>query len=189
LEMINDRAPTGTDKLVSVLPYLFPLMDSLLYGRFLMGGFQDNPVVMTLEIIYTLYRSIPFSGFIAFFALSALGNNLALNRLIRYNIQQAIYLDIMLILAGFVGGVLGTVGIHFPILVDALGCSALFLTTLAVLGYASVSSLLGVTPDKIPFISETVTNRLPPPIETLEFDIKTGQFQPKEKKEEDKKDE
>lgn len=181
LEMINDRTPTGTDKIVSCLPYLFPLMDGLTYGRFLFDGVDDNPVVLALAILYSMYRSVPFSGFIAFFGLSALSNNLSINRLTRYNIQQAIYLDIALFIPGFFGAILSVIGLNLPIVTQALGGSAIFLTLLAVIGYASVSSLFGVTPDKIPFISETVSNRMPPPADTLEFDVTTGQLVPKEK--------
>lgn len=74
LEILNDKDPTNTDKLISILPYLFPLMDGLQYGRFLLGadGAESNPLVILLAVIYGLYRSIPFSGFIAFFVLNFL---------------------------------------------------------------------------------------------------------------------
>lgn len=74
LEILNDKEPTTSDKLISILPYLFPLMDGLQYGRFLLGadGAESNPLVILLAVIYGLYRSIPFSGFIAFFVLNFL---------------------------------------------------------------------------------------------------------------------
>ena len=74
LEILNYKDPTNTDKLISILPYLFPLMDGLQYGRFLLGadGAESNPLVILLAVIYGLYRSIPFSGFIAFFVLNFL---------------------------------------------------------------------------------------------------------------------
>merc|ERR1712232_328427 len=34
MELVNDKAPTTTDKVVSVLPYLFPLLDGLAFSRF-----------------------------------------------------------------------------------------------------------------------------------------------------------
>ena len=34
LEFLNEKEPTAVDKAVSVLPYLFPLMDSLQFGKF-----------------------------------------------------------------------------------------------------------------------------------------------------------
>lgn len=74
LEILNDKEPTTSDKFISILPYLFPLMDGLQYGRFLLGadGAESNPLVILLAVIYGLYRSIPFSGFIAFFVLNFL---------------------------------------------------------------------------------------------------------------------
>lgn len=188
LETINDRPPTGTDKLVSVLPYLFPLLDGLNYGRFLLDGSDSNPVVIALAVLYTLYRAIPASGFICFIALSALGNNLSINRLVRFNIRQAILLDIALITPGFFGAILAVMGVTPPPVVTALGCDAAFLTMLAVIAYATVSNLVGATPDKVPLISEAVTMQMPPPTEDLEFDFTTGQFTEK-KKDDEKKDE
>jgi hypothetical protein len=61
LELINDTSPTITDKIVSVLPDLFPLTDRLLFGQFLLSGGERNPLVAALAILYTVYRSIPFS--------------------------------------------------------------------------------------------------------------------------------
>merc|ERR1711966_56776 len=83
LELINDKPPSGTDRIVSVLPYLLPLMDGLSYGKF------------------------PLAGFLAFFGLTFLSGNLAANRLVRFNAQQAIYLDVALFLPGLVATLAG----------------------------------------------------------------------------------
>jgi hypothetical protein len=47
-------------------------MDGLQYGRFLLGaeGAESNPFVVVVAILYSVYRAIPFSGFIAFFVVS-----------------------------------------------------------------------------------------------------------------------
>ena len=164
LEMLNDKAPTGTDKLVSVLPYLLPLLDGLQFGRFLLEG-QDNPVVAVLALLYTLYRSVPLSGFIAYLALNTLKGNLSINRQIRFNMQQAIYLDIALFVPSLIatlnGLVLGGIGVEVPEVVSQLGSDAVFVTLLAGIGYSVASSLLGITPDKIPFISKAAGDRMP----------------------------
>lgn len=77
LEFLNEKEPTASDRALSILPYLFPLMDGLQYGRFLLGADDAgaNPFVVILAVLYTLYRSIPFSGFVAFFALNFLSGN------------------------------------------------------------------------------------------------------------------
>ena len=164
MERFNDKEPTTTDKLVSILPYLLPLLDGLQFGRFLLEG-QDNPAVAVLAILYTLYRSIPFSGFVAFLALSVLSGNLSINRQIRFNMQQAIYFDIALFLPGLIASINGLVlsglGVQIPEGLSQLGSDAVFVTLLAGIGYAVVSSLLGITPDKVPIISNTVNERIP----------------------------
>lgn len=82
LEFLNDAPPNQTEKLLSTLPYLFPLMDGLQYGRFLLQG-EDNVLVNAIALVYVVYRQIPFSGFVAFFALNFLAGNPKLNRLVR----------------------------------------------------------------------------------------------------------
>lgn len=83
LAMINDREPTGSEKLLSILPYLFPLMDSLQFGRFIIMENTDNPLVTIVAILFALYKAVPFGGLIAFFALNFLSSNPGINKLIR----------------------------------------------------------------------------------------------------------
>jgi hypothetical protein len=168
LEMINDRPPTTADKLLSILPYLLPLMDGLQYGRFLLGSEDSasNPLVIAVSLLYLFYRSIPFSGFVAFFALNILSGNLKINRLIRFNMQQAIFLDFALFFPGLLLGasqILGQVmtGVNVtPSIVEA-GYDAVFFSLLAAFAYVTISSLLGITPDNLPIISKFVNDRMP----------------------------
>lgn len=167
LEMLNDAPPTGRDKLLSILPYLFPLMDGLQYGRYLILDIEqtsgDNPVLLALAVLYTLYRSIPFSGFIAFFAINFLSANTRINRLVRFNLQQSIFVDLALFFPGLLTGIgavaLSTLGISLPASFSEIGADAVFYLLLATLAYCTVSSLLGITPDKIPIISQAVLDR------------------------------
>mmetsp|Transcript_20282 Transcript_20282/g.29679 ORF Transcript_20282/g.29679 Transcript_20282/m.29679 type:complete len:391 (+) Transcript_20282:120-1292(+) len=189
LEFLNESEPTTTDKLVSVLPYLFPLMDGLQYGRFILSDAEGNPLVAIVAVIYALYRAIPFSGFAAFFALNFLSNNPSLNRLVRYNMQQAIFLDIALFFPGLVSGllslILGQAGNPIPTALVQISTDAIFVTLLLALGYCSVSSLLGITPDKIPIVSQAVSDRMP----TIDMFDDEGRFIPQEPTSKDEKDE
>jgi len=191
LEFLNDRPPSGTDKLISILPYLFPLMDGLQYGRFLLGNEDgSNPLVAAVAILYTLYRSIPFSGLAAFFALNFLSFNPKINRLIRFNMQQAIFLDIALFFPGLLLGlnqVIGqALGLQMPPSFMEVASDGVFFTMLAVLAYSTVSSLLGITPDKVPILSKAASDRMP----TLEMFDDQGRFigPRRDEDEEDKKD-
>ncbi len=169
LEMINDKPPTTADKVLSIIPYLFPLMDGLQFARILLfsqdSSSIDNPFVAIILLIYALYRTIPFSGFIAFFALNFLSFNPTLNRLIRFNMQQAIFIDIALFFPGLISGVsaiiAGSGAVQLPSGLGGVLETAVFITLLLTLGYASVSSLLGITPDKIPIISKAALDRIP----------------------------
>jgi hypothetical protein len=165
MEMINDKPPTNTDKLVSVIPYLFPLLDSLQFAGFLVNANPENPLSGLVALLFTAYRSIPLGGLIAYFALNFLSGNPSINRLVRFNMRQAISLDIALFFPGFLAAISAFVGqglgLQFPPAFGELGSDALLLTVFATIAYASISSLLGVTPDKIPLISKAVEDRMP----------------------------
>ena len=188
---INDRPPSNTDKIISVLPYLFPLLDGLEFGRFLILGNPDNVVSGILAVMFALYKSIPFGGFIAFFALLSLSGNPGINRLIRFNMQQAIYLDIALFFPGLIAALVGLItkstgGGGVPLEITVLGNDAIFLTMLACVGYCMVSSILGIVPDKIPLISDAVSNRVPTADKVLD-DTSSFFGLKKDKKDEDDK--
>ena len=186
MELLNDNPPTAQDKVISILPYLFPLLDGLQFGRFLLSGQEDNPFVGILALIFTLYRSVPFSGFIVFFLLNFLSNNPSLNRLVRFNMQQAIFLDIALFFPGLIAAVytlvLSGLGVTIPPDVTVIGTDVIFVTLLASLAYCSISSALGITPDKIPLISNAVSDRMP----TVDWFDENGRFIPRQLREEKK---
>lgn len=193
LEFLNEKEPTMGERVVSVLPYLFPLMDGLQYGRFLLSSSDDsNPFVIILAVLYALYRSIPFSGFVAFFALNFLSGNPSLNRLIRFNMQQAIFIDIALFFPSLIIGLGGLIagGAASAITQSAgeLFSDVMFGSLLLVLLYCAGSSLLGKEPDGIPLISDAVKERMP----TIDMFDNEGRFVPRElrgKDQEEKKKE
>lgn len=178
MELVNDKAPTATDKIVSVLPYLFPLIDGLQFARFFIEGNPDSPLATAALIAYGLYRSIPLSGFLSFVTLNFLSSNPKLNKLVRFNMQQAVYLDIALfapaLLVALGAGLLTQLGVQIPASAAELGSDAMFLTLLGTIGYTSISSLLGQVPDKLPFISDRVQNGM---ITPDMFDVE-GRFSP-----------
>mmetsp|Transcript_11886 Transcript_11886/g.26020 ORF Transcript_11886/g.26020 Transcript_11886/m.26020 type:complete len:395 (+) Transcript_11886:105-1289(+) len=190
LEFLNEKEPTTNEKVLSIIPYLFPLMDGLQYGRFLLGGADQegaNPFVVALALLYTLYRSIPFSGFVSFFALSTLSGNPSINRLVRFNMQQAIYLDVALfvpsLLLGVGGLIAGGVGIQVPQQAGELFSDVMFGTLLLTLLYCVGSSVFGKEPASIPLISNAVKDRMP----TIDMFDDEGRFAPTPKDEDDDK--
>lgn len=189
LEFLNEKDPTLSDKVVSVLPYLFPLMDGLQYGRFLLGA-EDaaaNPFVVILALLYSLYRSIPFSGFVAFFALNTLAANPSINRLVRYNMQQAIFLDIALffpsLLIGLGGMIAGGSGSPLTGVAGEIFSDVTFGTLMLTLAYCVGSSLFGKEPDSIPIVSAAVKDRMP----SIDMFDDEGRYIPSERRDEDDK--
>lgn len=163
-EIVNDGPPTFADRWVSILPYLVPLFDSFQYGQKFISS-RDDTVASTLAVFYRLYASIPFSGLIAFFVLSFIANNSQLNRLIRFNIQQAIYIDIALIVPSLLSGVvlvgLPTLGVDLSPEFADLASTATFLVFASSIIYSLISSLaFGQIPNKIPIISDKAEERV-----------------------------
>jgi len=189
LDFLNDKPPTQADKIISIIPYFFPLLDGLQYGKVLFEGNLENPIVIGVATLYALYRSIPFSGFVAFLALNFLSNNPKLNRLVRFNMQQAIFLDIALIVPGLATGLfsigLKVAGGELPASFGTIFPNVIFATLLLSIAYCTISSLLGTTPDKLPFISDSVSNRMP----SIDMFDDKGRFVPRESRSETKEKE
>jgi len=151
-EILNDKPPTNVEKVLSVLPYAFPLLDSLPYASFLVLDNPENPVTQLIASAYFIYRSVPLSGFIAALSLSFLSGIPRINRLIRFNMLQAIYLDIALFVPGLisvlVGGASQWTGQQVPLDAVATASNVLFFASVSAILYATASSLAGQEPDK-----------------------------------------
>ena len=185
LEILNDKEPTTTDKIVSVLPYLFPLLDSVQFGSLLLINNADNPLALIVLALTALFRSIPFGGIATFIAFNFLSQFPNINKLVRYNLLQAIWIDIALFFPGLLGALLGLVGGNvIPPAIKELGSEAVFGTTVLVLIYCVVSSLLGMTPNKIPIISQAVDDRMP----TIDMFDDQGRFRPRRERSDNEKD-
>ena len=176
-ELLNDSPPTVSDRIVSLIPYIFPLVDSIQYGQYMLNKDMDSPIVAFVTTLYAIYQAVPFSGLFAFFVLSFLSGNMSLNRLVRFNMQQAILLDIALIIPGLFGG-LATYCLPtffgIPISQEMIVNSSTltFLLVSSVIIYSCAFSLAGKTPDNVPFISERVEKRVP----TADMFDKEGNF-------------
>mmetsp|Transcript_10372 Transcript_10372/g.31717 ORF Transcript_10372/g.31717 Transcript_10372/m.31717 type:complete len:202 (+) Transcript_10372:2-607(+) len=156
----NDR-PDGKTRLFSILPYMLPLLDSLQYGSFL---FQKFPllrelILVPLAPVFTIYRGIPFFDIAVFFGLFFLVvRNTNISRHIRYNAQQAIMLDLILILPGLFSGLGGQV----PRAVTETASNTVFYAMLVSVGYAAVENAKGNLPNQIPLVSESVDSQIGP---------------------------
>lgn len=151
---------TPSDRIFASLPYLLPLIDGIVFGSFLFRQFPVVALVFSpLLPLVTLYRSIPFSGLIIFFALFLLViRNENISHFIRFNAMQAILLDIVIFLFSIVLQILMPVpGAGFAI--ETL-TNTLFLGMVAAVAYAVAQSLLGRYAE-IPAISDAVRMQVP----------------------------
>lgn len=145
---------TVSDRIFACLPYLLPLIDGLMFGRFL---FQQFPVLQLLLIplapLMQIYR-LPFASLIIFFALYlGVVRNENISHFIRFNAMQAILLDIVLMLCGLVLPLL-TQGVQIAFIAETL-YNMVFLGVLAAFIYAVVQSALGRYAE-IPPLSDAV---------------------------------
>ena len=152
LPMSSNSEIEGPDRVLSCLPYLIPLLDGERYGRFL---FYAIPALGQVDFLLlgpfkAIYSSIPFAQIIAFLALSVLSRNPDLPRPLRFNMQQALLLDIALILPSL----LGQLQIPLPGFLAASGSNFVYIAMIGSVGYSLVSNLTGKVPDKIPIVSE-----------------------------------
>ena len=76
----------------------------------------------------------------------------------RFNIQQALLLDIVLIIPGILGGF----GRAFPQELQAMGSNLVFYLMVLVIGYSWVNIAQGKTPNGVPIISEAAEIQIGP---------------------------
>mmetsp|Transcript_23658 Transcript_23658/g.27910 ORF Transcript_23658/g.27910 Transcript_23658/m.27910 type:complete len:230 (+) Transcript_23658:16-705(+) len=151
----NDDNMSGSDRVLSCLPYLLPILDGDRYGRFI---FALVPTLGALDYVLlgpfkALYSSIPFLQFGLFIGLTVLARNNEIPRSIRYNMQQAVVVDILLIFPSLLGQISGS---FMPQFLVESGCNFVFFCLVAAIGYSLVSNASGKIPNQIPVVSEAV---------------------------------
>ena len=147
------------DRAFAAAVYFFPITDGFQFGKFIYQ--QVPPVGFLAQAIYPsiqAFDAIPFSGLIFFFGLSALSRNPGLSRFLRFNLQQAILLDIAFIIPGFVG----SAGQSFPLILQQTGCNTIFYFMVLAIGYSWFSIAQGKAPDQIPVISDAAAQSIGP---------------------------
>jgi len=141
----------------ATLPYVLPMLDGLRYGSYL---FKMVPVLgaifgLTLGPFMAIYTAIPFGPFIIFYGMSVLSQNPSLPPLVRFNLQQAILLDVALFLPTVIGWLasVGGGGQVSPLLAEP-GSDTVWILLLVAVLYSTGSTVLGKLPTGIPLISD-----------------------------------
>ncbi|WCJ38864.1 Protein TIC 20-II chloroplastic [Euphorbia peplus] len=151
----------ATDRLISAISYTLPFFNSLQYGRFLFTQFPALAVLFDPLIpLLSLYRSVPYASFVAFFALYlGVVKNPSFTQYVRFNAMQAVTLDVLLVVPLLLTRIFnpGPRGLGFKAVV--WGHNAVFVFSCFCFVYGVVSSLLGKTP-YLPFVGEAAGRQM-----------------------------
>jgi len=151
--------PPIWQRLLAALAYLLPLSDAIPFGKALLLQF---PVLQLLALpalpLSYVQQAIPFGGLVLFLVLFLLVvRNNKVPYLIRFNVLQAILLDIVLVLLTLAfDTLLGSLGGSFAVRTLE---NTIFLGSLVLVLFAMVQSLRGKEAE-IPTVSEAVRMQL-----------------------------
>ena len=146
-------------RLLGLLAYLLPWSDALSFGRELYNLFPwISYLALPATPVLLLERSIPFGGFLLFLVLFlVVVRNPNVPYYLRFNVLQAILLDILLVV----------LALAFNVLLSPLGNSLMILTlnntvfigALVLVLYASIQCIRGKEAD-LPTLSDAVRMQL-----------------------------
>ncbi|KAH1055013.1 hypothetical protein J1N35_033078 [Gossypium stocksii] len=145
----------ATDRLISVAAYSLPFFNSLQYGRYLFIQYPQLGILFDPILPFlSLYKSVPYASFVAFFALYlGVVRNPSFSHYVRFNSMQAVTLDVLLVVPLLLTRILnpGRVGLGFKVMV--WGHTGVFVFSCLCFVYGVVSSILGRTP-YLPFVAD-----------------------------------
>ena len=146
-------------RLLGLLAYLLPWSDALSFGRELYNLFPwISYLALPATPVLLLERSIPFGGFLLFLVLFlVVVRNPNVPYYLRFNVLQAILLDILLVV----------LALAFNVLLSPLGNSLMirtlnntvFIGALVLVLYASIQCIRGKEAD-LPSLSDAVRMQL-----------------------------
>ncbi len=152
------QAPPIWQRLLAALAYLLPWSDAFPFGSNLFGLF---PALQWLGVpilpIALLEQAVPFGGLVLFLVLFlAVVRNSRVPYLIRFNVLQAILVDIVIVLISLAFQVFQLHSLDF---IGKTLSNTVFLGALVLVSFAVVQNLRGKEAD-IPSLSEAVRMQL-----------------------------
>jgi len=150
----KDEEMVGKDRIKACIPYVLPLLDGEMFGRYIYErvpplGFLDS---LFIGPLYDFYSQIPLLGLIIFLVLT-LGTrgDTEMNRAVRFNAQQAALIDVSLIFPELIGSAFE--GEDIPRYLVEPCMNFVWYTYMAMVLYSIYTNLRGKKPDQIPWIS------------------------------------
>lgn len=145
----------GPDRIKSCIPYILPLIDGDNFGKYM---YERVPPLGTIDYVFLRpivdgFNAAPILS-ILLFVTFALGPQLTgQSREVRFNAQQAILIDVALILPSLLGTAVAEAGANFPRSIMEPSSNFVWYAYVSMVIYCVVSNLRGNKPDQIPFIS------------------------------------
>mgnify|MGYP001196340994 CR=1 FL=1 len=157
--LLKEEDAALVDRAVAAAVYLLPAIDGFAYGSYVYANIPPVGAIAYLFLpLVNTFNSLPFVGLILFVGLSFFTRNQGLSRFVRFNIQQALLLDIVLIIPSF----FGDIGRVFPAELQAMGTNFVFYLMVLVVGYSWFNVAQGKTPNAVPIISEAADMQIGP---------------------------
>ncbi|KAK7295205.1 hypothetical protein RJT34_18110 [Clitoria ternatea] len=157
----TSSSPQPTERLISVAAYTLPFFNSLHYGRYLLAQHPNLALLFDPFIPFlTFYRSIPYSSFIAFFALYlGIVRNPNFPHFVRFNAMQAVTLDVLLVIPLLLQRIFspGRAGVGFRILLWSH--NVLFVFSVLCFLYSAASCVMGRAP-YLPFVADAASRQI-----------------------------
>jgi len=153
----RDDRSTGT-RILATLTYLLPLIDGVQFALPIVQLVPAlAPFFALLVVPSAIVNAVPFGSVILFVAFVVLSTNEDLPRLLRFNLQQAVLVDM-----GFVFTSILVAGLNGGAMPSELA-GICFLGLVVVVAYCATSNAAGEYPDGIPLISDATKRLLDSP--------------------------
>jgi hypothetical protein len=145
----------GPDKIKACIPYILPILDGDFFGKYI---YQRVPPLHTLDELFLkplveILQAYPLLS-IALFILLSLGSRFStdINRNVRFNAQQAVLIDIVLVLPTLVQD--GLADVDIPRFYSEFGCNFVWYFYMSAVVYSIAMNLRGKKPDGLPYLSQ-----------------------------------
>ncbi|XP_038905184.1 protein TIC 20-v, chloroplastic [Benincasa hispida] len=156
----NSNSADGPDRLISAICYFYPFFDGVQYGKYVITQYAPFQVlIQPLVPAIRVFKSFPLNSFLVFLTLYfVVVRNPNFSRYVRFNIMQAIVLDVLLIFPDLLERSFnprGGLGLDLVMSLD----STVFLFLLICLIYGSSSCLLGQIP-RLPIVADAADRQV-----------------------------
>ncbi|KAH7544528.1 hypothetical protein JRO89_XS15G0181400 [Xanthoceras sorbifolium] len=150
----NNNSVDYSDRIISAVCYFYPFFDGIQYGKYVITQFTPiQALIQPLVPAIKVFKSFPYNGLLVFFFLYfVVVRNSNFSRYVRFNIMQAIVLDVLLIFPDLLERTFNFrdgFGLDLMMSLD----STVFLYLLVCLIYGSSSCLLGQVP-RLPIVAD-----------------------------------